>query len=60
VSIRRQLLNRAVVKELRRATDLVMAWPVNTEAALDQARRIGVTGVISQNLPMLRRLVAAR
>ena len=60
VSIRRQLLTPAVVRELRQATDLVMVWPVDTEAALDHARRLGATGVISKNLPMLRRLVAAQ
>jgi glycerophosphoryl diester phosphodiesterase len=60
VSIRLSLLTAAVVAELRRATDLILAWPVDTEAALDQARRIGVTGVISKNLPMLSRLVAHR
>src|SRR5262245_23170398 len=60
VSIRRQLLNSTIVQELRQATDLVMAWPVDTEAALDHARRVGATGVISKNLPMLRRLVAGR
>jgi glycerophosphoryl diester phosphodiesterase len=59
VSIRRQLLNPGIVRELRRATDLVMVWPVDTEAALDHARRLGATGVISKNLPMLRRLTAA-
>jgi glycerophosphoryl diester phosphodiesterase len=60
VSIRRQLLNPAVVRELRQATDLVMVWPVDTDAALEHARRLGATGVISKNLPMLRRLAAAR
>jgi glycerophosphoryl diester phosphodiesterase len=60
LSIRRQLLNPAVVRELFRATDLIMVWPVDTEAALDHARRLGVNGVISKNLPMLRRLIAQR
>jgi glycerophosphoryl diester phosphodiesterase len=59
VSIRRQLLTPAVVTELRRATDLVMVWPVDTEAELDQARALGVTGVISNNLPLLHRLATA-
>lgn len=59
VSIRRHLLSPAVVEELHQATDLVMVWPVDTEAALEHARRLGATGVISKNLPMLRRLVAA-
>ena len=60
VSIRLGLLTAKVVAELRRATDLVLAWPVDTESALTRARRVGVTGVISKNLPMLSRLVAQR
>jgi glycerophosphoryl diester phosphodiesterase len=57
VSIRLRLLTAPVVAELRRSTDLVLAWPVDSEAALAHAERIGVTGVISKNLPMLTRLV---
>jgi len=60
VSIRLRLLTAPVVAELRRATDLVLAWPVDTEAELGHAERIGVTGVISKNLPMLTRLVGRR
>jgi glycerophosphoryl diester phosphodiesterase len=60
VSIRLSLLTPAVVAELRRSTDLILAWPVDSEAALARARLVGVTGVISKNLPLLRRLVAER
>jgi glycerophosphoryl diester phosphodiesterase len=60
VSIRLSLLTPGVVAELRKSTDLILAWPVDTEAALARARRIGVTGVISKNLPMLKGIVAAR
>jgi glycerophosphoryl diester phosphodiesterase len=60
VSIRLGLLTESVVAELRRATDLILAWPVDTEAALARARRVGVTGVISKSLPMLSRIVAER
>lgn len=60
VSIRLRLLTRSVVAELHRATDLVMAWPVDSEAALAHARHLGVTGVIGKNLPMLTRLVKHR
>ncbi|MDG4824570.1 glycerophosphodiester phosphodiesterase [Asanoa sp. WMMD1127] len=56
VSIRLRLLTEAVVEELRRSTDTVLAWPVDTPAALEQARRIGVTGVISKSLPLLAEL----
>jgi glycerophosphoryl diester phosphodiesterase len=60
VSIRLSLLTPGVVAELRRATDRVLAWPVDTEEALARARRAGVTGVISKNLPMLKAIVAER
>jgi glycerophosphoryl diester phosphodiesterase len=60
VSIRLSLLTPSVVAELRQATDLILAWPVDTAEALARARRIGVTGVISKNLPMLKGIVAAR
>lgn len=56
VSIRLRLLSVSLVEELRRATDLVLAWPVDTEADLARASAIGVTGVISKNMPMLDRL----
>ncbi len=58
LSIHRRLLTPQIVAELRQSTDLIMVWPVDTEAALDHARWLGVTGVISKNLTMLRRLVA--
>jgi hypothetical protein len=58
LSIHRRLLTPQIVTELKRATDLIMVWPVDTEAALEHARWLGVTGVISKNLTMLRRLVA--
>lgn len=60
VSIRLSLLTEAVVAELRQSTDRVLAFPVDTEEALARARRVGVTGVISKNLPMLREIVARR
>jgi glycerophosphoryl diester phosphodiesterase len=60
VSIRLSLLTSGVVAELRRATDLILAWPVDTEAALARARLLGVTGVIGKNLPMLKGIVSRR
>jgi glycerophosphoryl diester phosphodiesterase len=60
VSIRLRLLTAAVVAELRDATDTVLAWPVDSPTALAQAQRIGVTGVISKNMPMLTQLGAER
>lgn len=60
VSVRRQLLTPTIAAELRRGADVVMVWPVDTEEALDHARWLGVTGVISKDLGMLRQLVTAR
>jgi glycerophosphoryl diester phosphodiesterase len=56
VSIRLRLLTPAIVAELRRSTDLIMAWSVDTEPELDRASEIGVTGVISRNMALLSRL----
>ena len=56
VSVRLRLLTPAVVTELSRATDLILAWPVDSEAALARAGQLGVTGVVSKDLDMLRRL----
>jgi glycerophosphoryl diester phosphodiesterase len=60
VSIRRTLLTPAIVAELRRRGTIVMAWPVDTELAFEHAARLGVSAVISKNLALLRRIVAAR
>jgi glycerophosphoryl diester phosphodiesterase len=60
VSIRLRLLTEPIVAELHRATDLVLAWSVDSEEALAHAERLGVSGVISKNLPMLTRLVERR
>jgi glycerophosphoryl diester phosphodiesterase len=50
VSIRLRLLTASVVAELRRATDVVLAWPVDSAAALARAERLGVTGVVTKKL----------
>jgi glycerophosphoryl diester phosphodiesterase len=60
VSIRLRLLTEPVVAELRRSTGLILAWSVDSEEALAHAESLGVTGVISKNLPMLTRLVRQR
>jgi glycerophosphoryl diester phosphodiesterase len=54
VSIRRELLTPAVVAELLQRVEVVMVWPVDTPQALAHARSLGVTAVISKNLPLLR------
>jgi len=58
VSIRLRLLTPAIVAELRRSTDLILAWPVDTEPELDRSFELGVTGVISKNMALLTRLAS--
>jgi len=58
VSVHRRLLSPAVVAELQRSTEVVMTWPVDTAAALADARRLGVDGVISKDLGLLRDVLA--
>jgi glycerophosphoryl diester phosphodiesterase len=53
LSIRLSLLTPAVVAELHEHTGLVMVWSVDTEAELRHARALGVSGIISKNLPLL-------
>jgi glycerophosphoryl diester phosphodiesterase len=60
VSVGLSLLTPELVEELHRGTDLVMAWPVDTADALAEARRVGADAVISNDLDLLRALVAQR
>ena len=60
VSVRRSLLTPAVVERLHRGTDLVMTWPVDTTEALEDARRLGVDGVISKSTAVLDEVLAVR
>jgi hypothetical protein len=55
--VRRDLLTADVVAELRGSVPHVLTWPVDTDAELDEARRLGVGGVISRNLPLLTGLL---
>ncbi|MGH8774238.1 MAG: glycerophosphodiester phosphodiesterase [Jiangellaceae bacterium] len=58
VCVRRALLTPLVVAELRNTVDHVLTWPVDTQAELADARSLGVTGVISRSLPLLREVLA--
>jgi glycerophosphoryl diester phosphodiesterase len=53
VSVRRDLLTPPAVAALRDAVEHVLTWPVDTDDDLADARRLGVTGVIGKNLPLL-------
>jgi glycerophosphoryl diester phosphodiesterase len=60
VCVRIDLLTPSIVDELRCAADIVLTWPVDTQEALQNARRLGVGGVISKNLDVLREVIAWR
>ncbi len=60
VSVHRSHLSAAVVERLHRHVELVMTWPINDLGSLDQALRIGVGGVISDEPGILAELVARR
>ena len=46
--------------ELHRHVDVVMTWPVNDDAALEEVLAIGVSGVISDELRVLSALMSRR
>lgn len=60
VCLRLDLATRALVRQLHERTDLVLTWPVDTPAALEAARGVGVDGVISKDLALLAAVIAAR
>jgi hypothetical protein len=60
VSVRRSLLTPEIVRELHMRVERVLAWPVDTRRDLDHARHLRVSGVISKNLPLLEKVIAAR
>lgn len=60
VSVHLRLLTPEVVAGLRARTDVVMTWPVDSSAALDRARAVGVDAVISKDLALLGDVLAGR
>jgi glycerophosphoryl diester phosphodiesterase len=60
VSVHRSLLDESVVSGLHRHVGLVMTWPVNDLVALDTMLATGVSGIISDELPVLAELLARR
>jgi glycerophosphoryl diester phosphodiesterase len=60
VSVRRDLLTPEVVAELHAGAEHVFTWPVDTAAELADARRLGVSGVTSKNLSLLREVIDSR
>lgn len=63
VSVYRGLLTEQVTAELQRHVALLLTWPVNDPAALEQVRRLagnGPVGVISDRDAVLRQVLAER
>jgi len=63
VSVHRSLLTPQITADLHRHVALVMTWPVNGAAALEQVRRLsasGPIGVISDRDDVLRRVLVER
>ena len=58
VSVHRSLLDREVVDDLRSRVEVVMTWPVNDDDALAHVLDVGANGVITDEVDVLRRVVA--
>jgi glycerophosphoryl diester phosphodiesterase len=54
------LLDRELVDELRALVEVVMTWPVNDGDALEQVLSVGVNGIISDELDVLRTVLSSR
>jgi glycerophosphoryl diester phosphodiesterase len=53
VSVHRSLLTAPLVAELHASVEVVMTWPVNTPAVLDEVLQLGTSGVISDEPEIL-------
>jgi glycerophosphoryl diester phosphodiesterase len=60
VSLHLSLLTPELVAEIKEQVPLVLTWPVDDPASLAAAERVGVDGVITKDLEIVRRVVAAR
>jgi glycerophosphoryl diester phosphodiesterase len=60
VSAHSKLLNASTLTRLRAIAPLVITWPVNTPAAAARLTALGVDGLISDDLSLVRALAAAR
>lgn len=54
VSVHERLLDGAALRELRRVTDLVLTWPVNTAERARELVAAGVDGLISDRVEVVR------
>ena len=60
VSMHLSLLTPALVAEIKQRVPLVLTWPVDDGASLDRAEHVGVDGVITKDLEIVRAVVGAR
>jgi hypothetical protein len=60
VSVHASLLDKDLVDELHGCVERVMTWPVNDESVLEAVLGYGVSGVISDETPVLAQVVARR
>lgn len=60
VSLHLSLLDADLVAELHERVEVVMTWPVNDLVALDTVLDLGITGVISDEAPVLAEVRARR
>lgn len=60
VSVHRSLLDTEVVAALLRHVEVVMTWPINDVATLDEVLGLGANGIISDEPDVLAELLARR
>ena len=60
VSVHRSLLDEELVEQLRSRVEVVMTWPVNDVATLDEVLALGANGVISDEPDVLATLLGRR
>ena len=60
ISIHRRLLTAAVVGSLKELASAVITWPVNSWADFEAVRELGVDGITSDSLDLIRALSERR
>jgi glycerophosphoryl diester phosphodiesterase len=60
ISIDSVLLDEEVVRQLHDRAPIVVTWPINRTSLLERVTALGVDGVITDSLSILRRVVEAR
>ncbi len=60
VCIHLSMLTGSLVAEITERVPLVLTWPVDDAESLDRAHAVGVGGVITKDLDVIRQVVGAR